>query len=357
MTATVTRGRNWAQLSQPEIVMYDDSGDSNDRVYIVYGADRFLEFKWSSNSVNITGHKVSEFRGINGTAGVIQRDTDTNDANSSPDTWTYYDQTGTQTVFFGFDSGGSGNARGQLWKVIDPAGNTAYVGNASTASTAISSGYDSSGRILYAYDSADRRYTYAYSSHDSVTRLDSVKAETHSGGTWASSPTGIVEVARVEYGYYTGSDSNGDNGCLKTVTLTTPLTDSGINDVRKKYYRYYTSSYNSSTNPGHAYELKLVVGYEGTGRDWDKNGALDDDFLSESTSTLDPYSEVYLEYEDSSHKVRAAFFNGECGCSGDAQRHLPVFIHRSGRRRLLFGDVQHPHRHHSARWHVQDPVF
>jgi len=179
------QGRNWFQMSQPEIVLYDDATNTKDVIYLVYGADRFLEF-------NRTGTSSNEYKGKNGAAGVVQF---ASGGVSEPDTFTYTDSVGNQFVFFGFDADAS-TAAGQFWKAVDPAGNTAFVGDATTGSTAISSGY-SSGKILKAYDTSDRRYTYTYTTIDSVSRLTQVKAETKTSGTWAS-PSGVAEVGKVD---------------------------------------------------------------------------------------------------------------------------------------------------------------
>src|SRR5262249_38618562 len=152
-------------------------------------------------------------------------------ASGTPDTYTFTDQNGNTLVFIGFNGTAYGS-KGQLWKITDPAGNVTYVGDSTSPSVAIDQvngyhkGYDSAGRILTAYDSADRRYTYAYSTLDSVVRLTQVKAETKTSGTW-SSPSGVATVATVDYAYYT-DESHGDKGDLKQVTITTPLTDSGV---------------------------------------------------------------------------------------------------------------------------------
>lgn len=110
------QGRNWFQMSQPEIVLYDDATNTKDVIYLVYGADRFLEF-------NRTGASSNEYKGKNGAAGIVQFAAG---AAGEPDTFTYTDSVGNQFVFFGFDVD-AGSAAGQFWKAIDPAGNTAFV--------------------------------------------------------------------------------------------------------------------------------------------------------------------------------------------------------------------------------------
>jgi YD repeat-containing protein len=295
------QGKNWFQMSQPEILLYEHaSDDAEDVVYLVYGADRFVEFQ----RVNDTS---DDFKGKNGAAGVMVFA----DGGANPDTYTYWDQNGNQVVFFGFD-GDASPAEGQFWKMVDPDDNTAYVGDSSTASTAITNGFDAAGRIEEAYDSSGRRYTYTYTTLDSVKRLTKVVAEVYDDPNWD-------EVAKVEYEYYS-NESYGDAGDLKLVIKTTPLDDSGVNLVKKKYYRYWEGTYHATTNPGYPHTVKLIVDYEGARNfDYSETGGtepeLDEGYLTASHSSLEPYAAMYAEY-DSSYRINEAFFNGECGCSG-----------------------------------------
>lgn len=129
------QGRNWFQTSQPEIQYYDSGSNgpgSGDAVYIVYGADRYIEFKWASTSLNDANTRKDEFRSENGAAGVVQfvhdkRASDPPNEVPDPDLWTYTDQMGTKTTFFGGDALSAG-AEWQVWKIVDEAGNTAFVG-------------------------------------------------------------------------------------------------------------------------------------------------------------------------------------------------------------------------------------
>jgi hypothetical protein len=298
------QGTNWFQNSQMEIRFYDGNDNTKDLLIVLYGADRFIQLRrYSSNS--------NAFKATNGAAGIALY---TAASGSEPDTYKYTDAHGMSFTFFGFHAN-AGSAGGQLWRVQDPAGNVAFAGDATTGSTAISSGY-SSGKILYAYDSADRRYSYTYSTVGSKTRLTQVKAEVKSGGTWTGTPTGVTEVGRVDYSYYSAdADSYGDEGDLKHVTVTIPQTDSGVDSVRKTYYRYWEGTYNSSTNPGYPHTLKLIVGPEGTRQhDW-QDVTFDDDFLTETHDNLKPYAAAYFEY-NSNYQVSSAWFQGACGCPG-----------------------------------------
>src|SRR5690606_29708743 len=109
----------------------------------------------------------SQFKAKNGAAGVVEYQSP--GGINEPETYIYTDQHGTRTTFFGFDTN-AGIAKGQIWKIADAAGNTAYVGHETTPSTAISSGYEamtsSGGGIKLAYDTDGRRYTYTYTALD-----------------------------------------------------------------------------------------------------------------------------------------------------------------------------------------------
>lgn len=130
-------------------MLYDDATDTEDMVYLVYGADRFAEFRR-------TGAGASTYKGVNGAAGIFEHVT------GSPDLWIYHDPHGTRTYFFGGNTA-SNTADWQIWKIVDAAGNTAYVGDASSAATAVTAGYTAEGWIAKAYDGAGRRYCYTYS--------------------------------------------------------------------------------------------------------------------------------------------------------------------------------------------------
>lgn len=301
------QGYNWFQNSMPEIKIYEHaSDDDKDRLYLVYGADAFIELA----RVDIVSGTSETFRAINGAAGVGVH---TTGAGSEPDTFEFTDQHGMKYTFFWFDADSS-PAIGQLWKIEDARGNKCYVGHATTGSSAISAGYTAEGYIALAFDQADRRYTYSYSTLDSVKRLTEVKAETKSGGTWAS-PTGLREQAKATYAYYT-NESYGDPGDLKSVNVVIGCTCNPVYENWTTYYRYYEGSYDATSNPGYPHQVKLVMKPEGT-RQFDyTDSTFDGDYTTESTeSNLYPYTSARFKY-DSNHKVKESTFNGGCGCGG-----------------------------------------
>ena len=206
--------------------------------------------------------------------------------------------------------------------MTDPAGNVAYVGDAEDVDNAINEGYDGEGHIITAYDSSQCRFSYTYSTLNGTVRLTQVKAETKTGGSWGSSPTGVTTACQVDYSYY-GDESRGDIGDLKQVKITTRLNDSnGETQVKRKHYRYFEGSADdtpnySGGNPGYPHQIKRVFDFEGARQaDLDDGGTINESYLGVADSTaLDAFVGVYLEY-DSGRRVIKAWNEGNCGCGG-----------------------------------------
>jgi len=301
------QGRGWFQTSQPQLQFHDGTTNDEDLLYIVYGADRFLEFQR-------TGVSSTVFRGVNGTAGLVD------EVPGTPNLFVYYDQHGTKTTFFGDNSSPYEAADWQMWKIEDPAGNLAYVGDDSDAEDAVDFGFDASGRIELAYDTAGRRYTYGYTTIDGDARLTSVTADRWNGAAW-------VAVQSVAYAYYhTGDGTYGDPGCLKTVAVTTPTTD-GFSSVATTYYRYWKGAYDSGSNPGHAYAIKYVVDPEGYRR-----ADIAGDPTTMDDATIKSYASSYFTYYDASdRRVWTTWQNGQCGCSGGPNgEHTLIYTENGG---------------------------
>jgi RHS repeat-associated protein len=326
-------GYNWFQSAIPEIYLYVATNNEDDVLYLVYGSNRYLEFRR-------TGHNATTFRGKNGATGIVEYVA--GNGSTTYHTYTFTDQNGWQWVFWGNNTA-SHKADWQLWKKSDPQGLTVYAGDKTSHSSAVTNGYASAGGISTLYQEfgvpgsvLERKYSFTYTTVSSVDRLTEVKAEIKSGGTWGS-PSGLTEIGRVTYDYYstwtyttgTSTDTHGNAGDLKQVTIRTPLTDSGstlssgIYDRRVKYYRYYNSYANNDGERGHIHTLKLVLGFEGSRRyDW-TDITFDDDFADDTnaanaTGNLKPYSDAYYEYDSDANtqRIATAFFNGECGCGG-----------------------------------------
>ncbi len=285
------QGKGWFQGSTP--VLHEGTGacgikeGSNDRdvLRLMLGADRYLEFVQ-------TGTGASLYKGRNGAAGVVRKWTDTA-PNPDLDFFEYTDQRGNKMTFLREVGGNL-----YFWKVEDTAGQIAYFGS-TTATDVISTGYKSDGSPNVAFDASGRKYTYTYSASTigGVKRLIKVEAQQLVSSTWT-----LVE--QVEYEYYGSGSSNGNEGDLKLVTVTSPLSPSGTDLIRKTYYRYITAS---GTNKA----VRLVVGNEGVRR-WESEQTTAID--SASDNDLKPYTESYFEYSNS--LIVTANFSGRCGCSG-----------------------------------------
>ncbi|MEE8153797.1 MAG: hypothetical protein V3T53_02430 [Phycisphaerales bacterium] len=296
------QGKNWFQNSQPELVFFDSATDSEDTIYVIGAADLFLEFRRGDDVGQ--GDSADTFKAVNGAAGAILISED----GAGPDLATFYTMTGVRFVFFWVDDADiDDDIEGSIWRIIDTDGKIAYVGHQTDASQALTDGYDATtGAITTAYDSAGRRFTYTYTSG----MLTQVKAEVNSGG-W-------TEVGKVDYSYYVDANSHGEDDDLKLVTITTPLTDSGVSQVRKKHYWYYEGTYDATTNPGYHHQIQYIIDFEGYRKyDWGQDSNLDDDPLSATEANLKSYASAYFEY-DTERRIVEAWFNGACGCSGAA---------------------------------------
>ena len=293
------QGNNWAQAGFPEVLLVGDNSSklATDIVYLAFGADRFVEFKrYDATS--------TEFQGRQGTAGYVAF---TGASGSDPEYYVYTDRRGTTWTFFGYDTN-AGNAAGQFWKAEDADGNVTYAEHETNAATA-AGGFDASGGPSEVFDPSGRRFTYTYASG----RLTGVKAETKTGGTWAS-PSGLVTVGEVDYDYYPGDPDEEDHGLegdLKSVVRSTRLSDS--THVSTQYYRYWKSGETESGGNDHL--VKLVLSAEGV-RQYDLlDNTFDDDHLAATDAALAEYASHSFEY-DSSGRISSAIYNGECGCSG-----------------------------------------
>ncbi len=313
--STGYQGKNWFQSSQPELVFEDSQDDAEDMIYLIYGADRFIAF----NRADVEGTpSTTTFKAVNGAAGAILLHTF-----DDIDLATYYDQNGKRYDFFWFgDADTDDDIEGSIWRIMDPTievdpydtgdrlvttdGNVAYVGDVGNPNTALSS-YDATiGAITTAYDSAGRRFTYTFTSG----MLTQVKAEINSGG-W-------TEVGKVDYSYYIAADAHGEADDLELVTITMPLTDSGVSQSKDKFYWYYEDTYNATTNPGYHHQLQYIIDFEGyRNYDWAQDSDLDDDPLTATEANLKPYASTYFEY-DTSRRIVSYWANGACGCSGAA---------------------------------------
>jgi RHS repeat-associated protein len=303
------QGNDWFQCSQPSI----SQADSHGVIRLFYAANAFVEYRQVDSS--------NYYAGINGAGGLMISDTAVfgDVEEETTPVFRLLDQAGTEIVFFGFDTGlYSNGAAGQIWKYTVCKGTktgvteqTAYVGHIEKPRSAANSGY-SGGHIVFARDSAGRKFEYNYTSIGGTDRLTSVVAK----AAGSSPPT----IATVEYAYYGGTaignttTNNGSDGDLALVRVTLPTSfpaagsDPAIEDVRENRFYYDTDS-----------RVKLVLGYEGTRRhlvaaggspvSWDANS-------STLATALNSRAELRVAYSTTSGmtgKVASAWFAGMDG--------------------------------------------
>jgi len=155
------------QISQPELVLYKVNGaqgadDAGDVLYLVTGSG-FIEL----DRVDLDQGTSEDFRATNGAAGVAEL---VAGGAGEPDTYAIRFPNGITATFFGFDADAA-PAAGSLWKLENAAGDVAYFGDATTGSTAITSGFDASGRPKEAFDSEDRRFQYTIDAGGHLTQV------------------------------------------------------------------------------------------------------------------------------------------------------------------------------------------
>jgi RHS repeat-associated protein len=253
-------GRGWHQVSQAQIMAWDRTGSPHDMVFLVYGGDRYAEYRRVMNGNSPT----QTYRGVNGAAGAFTyvgsvsggaaQMSDPIGGEAAINLWTYHDPTGITVTFFGANASrtDSGNVvhvgSWQIWKITDAAGEMAYVGHPTDPAQAILTGYDSSGRITTAFDSAGRQYSYAYGTVGGVSRLLSVTAT-----------LGSTTVGTVNYTYYTSNTGDGYTGDLQAATTLTPTLASDIDHTTM--YRYWTPASGAQTgfDAGSDGSVRLVV--------------------------------------------------------------------------------------------------
>ncbi|MGP1345533.1 MAG: RHS repeat-associated core domain-containing protein [Phycisphaerales bacterium] len=310
-------GTNWFIGLAPELVL-SGSGDAA-MAHIVYGADRYIEFRVVLDEED-PPQPTDTYRGTNGAAGALVFAAGAVD---QPDTYTYYDAVGNRAVFFGFD-GDAAPAEGMLWKMINTAGDVAYIGHETDGAQAIADGFDSvTGLPELFYQGDSVRLTATYTTIDSVVRLTSVEAEHKTGGTWAS-PSGLTTLSEAVYEYYESGDASGildhgQPGDLQRVTVTERLNDDGDESTHVTLYRYYgASAYHATTHPGVAGAIKSITETAGyTTADLADDSTFNDSLLSISDGSLAQYTSVVAEY-DANGRVKSLYRNGECGCGGGA---------------------------------------
>ncbi|MHC5024161.1 MAG: RHS repeat protein, partial [Planctomycetota bacterium] len=239
------QGRGWFQVSQPELLLYDDDDDPNtyepgDVLYLLYGADRYIELRRDGSR--------RQFIATNGAAGAAVV---TPADETTPELICITGQDGWTIWFLGFENAGA--AAGRLWRVVDPYEHAAYVGHSTDPAAALAAGYHPDGSIALAFDSAGRRYDYTL---DGAGHLVSVAVSVPTGsGQW-------TETDEVTYRY--GGALGGPDD-LTQVTVRTRVSDDDPAAAAQwtRCYAYYGAADPDESSRG---LIRLVVEPEGVRR-------------------------------------------------------------------------------------------
>ncbi len=291
VAADSLQGWNWHQTAWPEVVA------AGDRVFLVYGGDRYASF------LRYGGSTSGTFRGVNGAAGAIVH---TAAADGQPDLWTYFDAAGNRADFLGTSAfHNSASLAGRLWRIVDGADRALFVGHASNAATACTDGFDDSGRVLRMTDGAGRTFAFSYG----AARLSEVVV-------WASD--GTTRLATISYSYYAANQPGGLDGDLKFAHVEIAASPA-LN--RYRYYRYWTQNH-SATVPGYPHQPRMVVGEEGCRRfhvgPGSSASSLEAGLETATDAALLPFASLVLEY-DASGRVSKTIRPGEANHAPDIE--------------------------------------
>ncbi|MBI4605207.1 MAG: hypothetical protein HY721_24850 [Planctomycetes bacterium] len=158
-----------------------------------------------------------------------------------------------------------------------------------------------------------RRFTYYVVSN----RLDKIEVEEKVSGVWTL-------YRKLDFTYHedvTGpvESTAGDLVGIEEQTLLSPASTWL---VRKHVFRYYTGTYNASTNPGYPYQVKAVLGPQSV-RDWEAaNPGVS--IYTKTTAQLGGYVDRTYEYS-SDKRARRIDFKSGCGCGGGEGAHDYTF--------------------------------
>jgi RHS repeat-associated protein len=159
-----------------------------------------------------------------------------------------------------------------------------------------------------------RKFTYTLEA--SGTRIDKIEVAEKQGGSWVTYRT-------IDFTYHdnvtgaTGSSS----GDLIGIEDQKNLTESGKSYKRNWVFKYYTGTYNQSTNPGYPYQVEAVIEPGSVRKYLDDNPTKTvTDLYKTATSSLSSYLDRKYKYESDRRLDELTLYSG-CGCGGAAGTH------------------------------------
>ena len=155
-----------------------------------------------------------------------------------------------------------------------------------------------------------RRFIYTLTDHGSGKRIDKIEVQHKPASTWTTFRT-------IEFTYHeqvTGAVGS-STGDLIGIEDEKDLTDTTKSYTRKYVFKYYTGSYNSSTNPGNPYQIEAVIEPGDVKRFEDDSPTLD--IYKRSVSQLEYSGHISRSYTyHSDRRLKDLVLDDSCGCGG-----------------------------------------
>ncbi|MDP9175784.1 MAG: hypothetical protein M3O30_18235 [Planctomycetota bacterium] len=287
---TSSAGPGWAQSFT---ISNDGSGSANTEGYGTYDLQmpHLLNGGKTSTSVTLVNSALNQsyFDLVNGS--YVEAFGGTDSLTDISGHFTLTDSAGTQQQFYDFTS--SPNLQGKFIGKTDASGNAATVTSTDSKGNPTTVQLKNGGTV-------EETWIYSYiSSGVNAGFLSSVAQQQLISGSWTT-------IRSVNYTYYDGS--TGTYGLAGDLEYATVL-DSSSNIIDVNYFRYYTGTFNSTTNPGIAGDIKFSFGANSYAR----LKSMYSTPTSANDSQVTSYADTYFAY-DSSNRITTRTIQGE-GCS------------------------------------------
>jgi RHS repeat-associated protein len=161
--------------------------------------------------------------------------------------------------------------------------------------------------------SAVRKFVYAISGSGSSARIDKIDISEWDGSAWKL-------YRKIDFTYHEDVTSPAESatGDLVGIKEELLLTPASTWSERKWVFKYYTGTYNASTNPGYPYQVKAVLGPQSV-HDWEAANP-STSIYTKTASELSSYVERTYEYE-SDKRLDELDLKGSCGCGSGVGLH------------------------------------
>lgn len=151
-----------------------------------------------------------------------------------------------------------------------------------------------------------RRFTYTITSN----RIDKIDIEEKISGSW-------YLYRKIDFTYHENISGavEGSTGDLIGIKEETLLSQASTWLERKWVFKYFTGSYNPSTNKGYPYQVKAVLGPQSV-HAWEVANSLlpTTDIFKKTADQLSSYVDRAYEYEEDERRLLTLELKSGCGC-------------------------------------------